>query len=93
MPITKDVKIKELAKETDGYVGADIEAVCRESAMLALRKDMDAKKINKKHFEDALKKVSPSVTKDVAEAYKDLLKQFKAARGKEMKENRPVYYG
>jgi len=93
MPLDKDVDIKELAKETEGYVGADIEAICRESAMHALRKDIKIKKVSKKHFDEALEKVSPSVTKEVAAAYKDLLKQFRAARGKEMKENKPVYYG
>jgi transitional endoplasmic reticulum ATPase len=93
MPLTKDVNIKEMADETEGYVGADIESVCREAAMLALRKDIHAKQVKKEHFTAALEKVSPSVTKDVADAYKDLLKQFRAARGKEMKETKPVYYG
>jgi len=93
MPIDNDVSLKELAKETEGYVGADIEAVCREAAMLALRKDLKSKKVKLEHFKDALREVSPSVTKEVSEAYKDLLSQFKAARGKEMKENKPVYYG
>jgi len=93
MPLDKDVDLSQLAIETDGYVGADIEAVVREAAMLSLRKDIECKKVNKKFFDDALKKVSPSVTKDVADAYKNLLSQFKAARGKEMQENKPVYYG
>jgi len=93
MPLAKDVSIKELATETEGYVGADIEAVCREAAMLALRTDMKVDKIKKVYFDEALKKVSPSVSKDVATAYKDLQSQFKAARGKEMKENKPNYFG
>lgn len=93
MPLEKDVDIKELAKDADGYVGADIEAVCREAALLALRKDIKAKKVGKKHFEDAMKKVSPSITKEVAESYKNLLGQFRAARGKEMRESKPSYYG
>ena len=93
MPLNKDISIKDLAKETEGYVGADIDSVCREAAMLALRNDMSAKKIKKEDFDAALQKVSPSVTKEVVEAYKDLLKQFRAARGKEMKDTKPVYYG
>ena len=93
MPLDKGISIKEMAKETEGYVGADIESVAREAAMLALRKDMAAKKVTKENFNAALKKVSPSVTKEVADAYKDLLKQFSSARGKEMKETKPEYYG
>ena len=37
MPLSKDVKLEKLAKEAEGYVGADIEAVCREAAMLTLK--------------------------------------------------------
>ena len=82
-----------LASETEGYVGADIEAVCREAAILALRKDIKADKIKKVHFDEAMKKVSPSITKDVENAYKELKTQFKAARGKEMRDNKPSYFG
>ncbi|MEN4007051.1 MAG: CDC48 family AAA ATPase [Methanobacterium sp.] len=69
----EDVDTKELAKITKGYVGADIGAICREAAMLALREyikpGMDresAKKeskkitIKKRHFEMATKRVKPS---------------------------------
>ncbi|MBW3022777.1 CDC48 family AAA ATPase, partial [Candidatus Woesearchaeota archaeon] len=61
MPL-KNVNVKELAKKTEGYVGSDIEAICREAAILALRKDMKAKEVTMDNFEDALKKVRPSVT-------------------------------
>jgi len=93
MPLSKEVNLEELASETEGYVGADIEAVCREAAILALRKDIKADKIKKIHFEEAMKKVSPSITKDVEEAYKELKTQFRAARGKEMRDNKPTYFG
>ena len=59
MPLADDVDIKKLAKNTDGYVGADIEAVCREAAMLALRDDLEASEITYKYFKDAIDKVKP----------------------------------
>ncbi len=93
MPLEDDVDIKELAQKTEGYVGADIEAICREAAMMALRDDIKIKKVPKKYFEKALEKVRPSMTKDIEEAYKDIQKFFRSARGKEMQENRPSYYG
>ena len=93
MPLAKDVDLKELAKETEGYVGADVEAICREAAILALRKDMKADKITKDNFYEGLKKVSPSAPKDVEDSYKEMQSQFRAARGKEMKDTKPVYYG
>jgi len=92
MPL-KDVNIEELAEKTEGYVGADIEAVCREAAMLALREIITAKVVTMANFEEALKKVSPSITKDVAKMYEDLLERFKSARAKEMKEELPIYFG
>nr|MCK4929510.1 CDC48 family AAA ATPase [Nanoarchaeota archaeon] len=93
MPLDKDVKIDELVGKTDGYVGADIESIAREAAIFALREDMKSKAIKMKHFEKALEKVKPSATKDVEEAYEELSKMFRAARGREMKDQRPSYYG
>jgi transitional endoplasmic reticulum ATPase len=93
MPLAKDVDLNEIAKETEGYAGADLESVCREAAMLALRKDIKADKIGKAFFNDALEKVPPSITKEIDEAYRELKTQFKSARGKEMKETKPAYYG
>ena len=59
MPLSKDVDLKKLAKQTEGYVGADIESVCREAAMLTLRNDIDAKEIPNKYFKEAIEKVKP----------------------------------
>ncbi len=77
MPITNKTKvIKELVKKTEGYTGADIESLAREAAMLALRESVDAKEVKKKHFDEALKKVRPSVTKSSIDAYKKIEEQF-----------------
>ncbi len=84
MPIKdKEKIIKELAKKTDGYTGADLESLAREAAMLALRESIDSKEVKKKHFEEALNKIKPSVTKSTIEVYKrieeNFLKSAKAA--------------
>ncbi len=60
MPLAKDVDLKELAKLTEGFSGADIENVCREAGMLAIREALNGKKTEKvtmKHFLDALERV------------------------------------
>ncbi|MFT4260955.1 MAG: CDC48 family AAA ATPase [Candidatus Woesearchaeota archaeon] len=93
MPLSKDVDFQHLVDVTQGFVGADIESVCREAAMLALRKDIKATKITQADFNDALKKVRPSVTKEVEQAYKDLEKHFRSATGQRMKDEKPSYYG
>jgi transitional endoplasmic reticulum ATPase len=93
MPL-KDVDMDYLAEQTEGFVGADIEALCREAAMLALREDIKGKVVTADHFEQALMKVAPSVSKDVEQMYIALQDKFKAARAKEMKaEAKPLYFG
>ncbi len=71
MPLADDVNIKKLAKNTDGYVGADIEAVCREAAMLALRNNLNNEKIEMEYFEEAMRKIKPEKDK-----YNDDLVQY-----------------
>ena len=62
MPLAKDVNLKKLAKNTEGYVGADIEAVCREAAMLTLRNNLESEEIPYKYFKEAIEKVKPGNT-------------------------------
>ena len=64
MPLASDVDLKKLAKSTEGYVGADIEAVCREAAMLTLRNDMESSEIPNKYFKEAIEKVKPANNAD-----------------------------
>ena len=91
MPL-KGVSLDRLAERTQGYVGADIEAVCREAGMIALREDTKAKVVKMTHFDQALNEVQPSVTKEIKKAYEEIKTQFKSAQAKEMKE-RPNYLG
>ena len=87
MPIAKDVNINELSKGTNNYTGADIEALCREAAILALRKDKNAKEVKMDNFKDALKKVKNSVDSEDMEKYKRIEEDYlKTARGAAIKE-------
>lgn len=93
MPVAATVEAAVLAKQTDGYVGADIEAVCREAAMFALRENVESSEITMKHFESALKVISASVTKEIEDAYKKLGHYFSSARAQEIKEQKFNYFG
>ncbi len=79
----KDELLRELAKQTEGYTGADLEAVAKEAAYFALREDINSKQVKKKDFTEALKKIRPSVNKSTLELYKKMeseyLKSAKAA--------------
>jgi transitional endoplasmic reticulum ATPase len=79
MPL-KGVNLEKLAKETDGYSGADLESLSREAAMFALREDSKAKEITSKHFEKALKKIKPSITEDSTAKYQKAVDDVKKNR-------------
>jgi len=82
MPLAKNVDIKELANKTNNYAGSDIEAVCRESAMLMLREDLNAKEITMEYFEKALEKVQPSIREQDIKKYEEIeSKYLRTARG------------
>src|SRR3989344_2005617 len=72
MPKARDVNVEQLAAATEGYVGADIEGVCREAAMIALRENILAKEVAMKHFLSALEQVKPSVDKEIEAVYNEL---------------------
>jgi len=74
MSLANNVSLKQLADESEGFSGADIEGVCREAGMLALRENLKATKVNKNHFINAMKNIPPSITKDLIKHY-DKIKQ------------------
>jgi len=77
MPTAKDVDLSQLATLTRYYSGADIESLCREAAMHALRRDVKAGEVTMKDFQDAIKEVGPSVTPDMEKWYKSFMQQIR----------------
>ncbi|MCS7131326.1 MAG: CDC48 family AAA ATPase, partial [Hadesarchaea archaeon] len=80
MPLAKDVDLDWLANITHGFVGADLEALCKEAAMNALRRILPEIKleeetippevleklqVTKEDFDNALKMVEPSAMREV----------------------------
>jgi len=77
MPIAKDVDLKALSEVTKNYSGADIDALCREAAIYALRRDVDAKEVLVKDFQEATRRTGPSVTVDMEKWYKSFMQQVR----------------
>lgn len=77
MPIADDVDLKVLAKTLEGFSGADIESLCREAAMLALREDMNTSIVKLKHFKEAMQKVHASITPEMMKFYEKAAENFK----------------
>ncbi len=80
MPLAKDVDLEKLAEMTEGYSGADIEAICREAALLALRENLNAKQVEMRHFLAVLEKIKPSLKKEEVEAYYAFAEKQRSAR-------------
>jgi len=90
-PLADGVDIDELARRTDGYVGADIEAVAREASMAATREFINSVdpedigdsvsnvRVTMDHFEHALEEVGPSVTEETRERYDEIEQRFDRA--------------
>jgi len=76
MPLDKDVDLKYISEQTEGFTGADLESLSREAGMLALRENIEAKKVSKIHFEKAMDKVMPSVSKGDQDRYKQIEQQY-----------------
>jgi transitional endoplasmic reticulum ATPase len=68
MPLDKDFDIQELANLTDNYTGAEIENICREAGMNAIRNKRSV--VTMEDFRKALKEIRPAIPKEVAERIK-----------------------
>ncbi|XP_069349277.1 ATPase family gene 2 protein homolog A isoform X2 [Eulemur rufifrons] len=71
MPVSEEVDLNELILQTDTYSGAEIIAVCREAALLALEENIQANRIMKKHFTQALSTVTPRIPESLRRFYED----------------------
>ena len=71
-----------LSEITEGFVGSDLESICREAGMLALRED--ATTVTRRHFEEAQKKVHPMMNERLREYYKNIQQHFKGGLPKQV---------
>ena len=87
-PLADDVNLDEIAERTEGYTGADLEAVCNTAVMLAIRehivnsgnpeearKNAEKLKICRRHFEEALRRVKPISQREL-DMYERISKEF-----------------
>ncbi|MDR0509285.1 MAG: AAA family ATPase, partial [Candidatus Methanoplasma sp.] len=76
MPL-KGVDIEAIVRATEGFVGADIAALCREAGLSAYRRDNSAQHVTDKDFKDALSRVGPSVDESTFERYESLSRELR----------------
>lgn len=70
MPLDDTVDFDELVRRTESFVGADIESICREAGLLAIKED--ASGVRSDHFSKAIENINPSVDEEVLEIYDDM---------------------
>ncbi|WP_173363043.1 CDC48 family AAA ATPase [Methanocella arvoryzae] len=87
MPVAPDVKLEELVDRTDMYTGADIAYLCKKAGRLALREDLKATVVRKKHFMEALKTTEPSVTDEAMRFYQNVGGELKRKGSKEIEKS------
>lgn len=88
-PLSDDVDISELAGMTEDYVGADIESICREATMLALRdfikpdmskadmkQNLEKIVVNKSHFKRAISRIRPASSSESGRDYDQSIESF-----------------
>ena len=71
-----------LAAETEGFVGSDLEALCREAGMLALRDNVSV--VTRQHFDEAQKKVHPTMNENLRDYYSKIQQHFKGGLPKKV---------
>lgn len=91
MPL-EGVDLEELAVELEGYTGADIEGLCREAAMIALRENKRAKKVTMAHFQEALKSVRPSLDAETVKFYEDIARRLERGLARRRREEPQPQY-
>jgi transitional endoplasmic reticulum ATPase len=83
----KNVSIESFAKRTEGYSGADIEGVCREAGIMALREDINAKLVTTRHFNIALELIKPSLDEATIKYYDEIGKEIQGGLNKRQKDD------
>lgn len=64
-----DVDLRRLAEDTELFTGAELGALCREAATVALREDMSASVVFERHFQKVKNSFKPTLTRAEIESY------------------------
>ncbi|HJJ42465.1 MAG TPA: ATPase, partial [Methanocorpusculum sp.] len=78
----RDELISEIAENTEGFVGSDLEGLCRESAMLAMRRNSES--VSASDFKEAGRNIHPTMNPSVLEYYERINRSFKGGLSKEV---------
>ncbi len=90
MPLANNIDLDALNRTLKGFSGADVETLCREAGMIALRENIRARKITKEHFKQASELINPSILPEVIKSYENFVEKFKSRNIQQSTEDRMV---
>jgi len=73
---TDDVDLEHLSKITEGYSGAEIAQISRETLMNAMNRNIEVDNITMEDFIKAINEVPPRITKEMIQFYENFNKKF-----------------
>lgn len=87
MSVAEEIDIDALAKKAENCSGADLEMLCREAGMLALREHIKPKiskeelildkiKVTREHFEKASERIRPHLSREMLDEYTQMIRDF-----------------
>ncbi|KAL1291323.1 hypothetical protein HN51_059873 [Arachis hypogaea] len=74
MKTASDVNLRLLAEDTELFTGAELEGLCREAGIVALREDISATVVCDRHFQIVKDSVNPALTKAEIDSYSSFMK-------------------
>ncbi|PIN16751.1 AAA+-type ATPase [Handroanthus impetiginosus] len=69
MSIENDVDLRQIAEDTELFTGAELEGLCKEAGIIALREDMSATVVSNRHFQTAVRSLKPGLTREEIDSY------------------------
>ncbi|GMP50716.1 hypothetical protein CsSME_00017220 [Camellia sinensis var. sinensis] len=69
-----DFDLKQIAEDTELFTGAELEGLCREAGIVALREDISASVVCNCHFQTVWKSLKPALTREEVNSYSSFMK-------------------
>lgn len=74
MRVDTDVDMRQIALDTELFTGAELEGLCREAGIVALREDISATIVCNRHFRTVKNSLKPALTREELDSYSSFMK-------------------
>ncbi|KAK4376589.1 hypothetical protein RND71_002885 [Anisodus tanguticus] len=74
MKLSNDVNLRQIAEDTELFTGAELEGLCREAGIVALRENISATLVCDRHFQTVKKSLKPALTEEEIVSYSSFMK-------------------